>query len=181
MNKVDFFELGYILRPHGTQGDMVVVLDTENPEAYFKIKHIFIEQKQTYLPFGVTALKKQQSQLILSLEDVKTEQRARELKGSALFLPLKDLPKPKDDEYYLHDLVGLLVVDATHGELGLVESVYEAPQYNLLAINHKGHELLVPLTKVFVPELDFERKQIKTSLPEGFLEVYLTEDEEEED
>ncbi|TAF35461.1 MAG: 16S rRNA processing protein RimM [Cytophagales bacterium] len=181
MNKSSCFELGYILKPFGTNGELVAVLDTETPETYLKLKHIFIEQKNTLLPYAVEKAKMHKEQLLLKLEDVNTETVALSLKGAAIFLPLRSLPQLADDEYYLHDLVGMQVEDLNLGFIGQVESIYEAPQYNILAVNHKGHEILIPINNVFVPHIDLATKHIRTNLPEGFIEVYTGGDDTERD
>lgn len=47
----DAFYLGYVKRIHGLQGELEVVLDTDNPQAYKKKESVWIEIHHQLVPF----------------------------------------------------------------------------------------------------------------------------------
>ena len=83
------------------------------------------------------------------------------------------LPDLSEDQYYLHDLPGFLVVDKNKGRLGDISSVVEANQNILLVMIFEGKEVLIPLQDDIVQKVDKVSKEIHTVLPDGLLEIYL--------
>ena len=66
-------------------------------------------------------------------------------------------------------VVGLLFSSCT------VTKVYENQAQNLLAVDHNGFEVLVPLNDQIIKNVDVEKAIIKASLPDGLLDIYLEE------
>jgi 16S rRNA processing protein RimM len=46
------------------------------------------------------------------------------------------------------------------------------PAQDLLAVMHKGVEVMIPINEAIVLEVIHQTKSIRTNLPEGLLEVY---------
>ena len=53
MKKEDCYFLGTITRTHGLQGNVVLKLDTDQPEMYNKLESIFVEVNGLLVPFFV--------------------------------------------------------------------------------------------------------------------------------
>jgi 16S rRNA processing protein RimM len=60
-----------------------------------------------------------------------------------------------------------------YGVLGKVSAVYEANGNDLLAVDHKGREVLVPIRDEFIVDFNKESKTILVNLPDGLLDIYL--------
>lgn len=181
MDKEKCYELGYIEKSHGLSGDVQIFLDVDNPEEYHKMESVFVEINKKLVPFFVSRLQPHRSkQLIVSFEDINDVLESDKLKGSKLWLPLTKLPKLKEDQYYFHEIVDYSVVDRNLGVLGAVLSVYEGTGQDLLAVDYKGDEVLIPITDQIVHKVNKQTKSIDVSLPEGLLDVYITPEENED-
>ena len=167
------FQLGKVLRTHGLAGDLVCLFDTEKPEAYAKLKSIFIESGSFLQPFSVRKITFRPNDVLLAIDGYNTPEQAAKFKGADIYLNLEALPKAPKNEFYLHDLVGCTIIDAHHGELGIIESVIETTGQNLLAFTYQGSEVLVPFVDAFVKEINLSEKKLHSELPEGLLELYL--------
>ncbi|HEY5093948.1 MAG TPA: ribosome maturation factor RimM [Candidatus Eremiobacteraceae bacterium] len=77
---------------------------------------------------------------------------------------LRPLPP---DTYRDADLIGLTVVDARLGELGLVESVRHYPGADMLVVG----SALIPMLNAFDVRIDLAAKRIAVTLPAGFEEL----------
>ena len=86
----------------------------------------------------------------------------------------------KGKGFYFHELPGFRVTDAVLGALGTVSSVYSLPHQDLLGMDYKGSEVLIPLTDAVVTGINRKTAEVYTKLPEGLLEVYLTDSGEQE-
>ncbi|MCH7402491.1 ribosome maturation factor RimM [Belliella kenyensis] len=176
MNKDKCFQLGYISKVHGLHGEVTVVLDVDYPEAYEGLEHVFIEQKSRLVPFFIEYFEVQPSQKVLAkFEEYNSMDDAEKLVGSQLYLPLTALEELGDDQYYFHELVGFVVEDEKLGVIGTVNFIYDLQTQDLLGVDHKGKEVLIPIQDGIIQKVDKAAKKVYSQLPEGFLEIYLEE------
>lgn len=192
MNIDDCFQLGYIVKTHGTKGQVVAFFDVDYPEDYEDLESVFLEQKGRLIPFFIALMEPvQKGRFIIKFEDINTIEQAETLRNTAIYLPLDELPELEEDQFYFHEVIGYQVVDQNHGPLGTVKDFYDMPQQQLMAMDYMGQEMLVPVMDEIVLRADHAAKQLHVKLPEGLLEVYtqpaspdeadnLDEDAEEE-
>ena len=88
-----------------------------------------------------------------------------------LILPLKILPDLGDDEFYLHEIIGFTIIDASTGRLSEIKTVYEANGNRLAGIDYGHKEVLIPLNHDFISKLDKRKKEIHMVLPDGLLDI----------
>lgn len=174
MNKDNCFQLGYIAKVHGLHGEVTVLLDVDNPEKYQDLEHIFLEQTSRLVPLFIEHFDLQFGNKVLAkFEDYNTIDEVSTLVGSALFLPLTVLPELKEDQYYFHELIGYGVLDETLGDIGEIKVIYDLQTQDLLGVDHKGKEVLIPLQDGIIQKVDKAEKKVYCQLPEGLLDIYL--------
>ena len=173
----DCFELGYLLKPHGLRGAIVANFDVDDPAAYHKLKTVYLALPTMPAKLVAHAVQRVQPQagkkVLLTFQGIERIEDAEPLRGSKLYLPLSELPKLDDDQFYFHDVIGFTVVDEMLGELGIVENFYELPQQDVLAMRYQGQEVLIPVVDELVSHADLEERKIFVDLPEGLLDIYL--------
>jgi 16S rRNA processing protein RimM len=178
----DVFELGQIVKTHGLKGQMLFIIDVDEPASYTGTKHLLINMAGRLVPFFVAgwaprrSASGNQEEVILSLEGITGVDAAQQLVGEKAYLSTSELAPLADGRYYFHELVGAQVIDDEHGAIGVVESVLEMPQQLILQITHtSGKEILMPLNDQTLHAFDREAKQVKTAMPPGLMEIYLEE------
>lgn len=165
--------LGYIVKSHGTKGQLMFYLDVDYPEDYEDLESVFVEIKGELVPYFVESFNLQkQSRAIVQLEEVDTMEKAQSLVGSPLHLPLDALEELENDQFYYHEIKGFEVIDESRGRLGVVKEVYSVSTQNLLVLDHNGIEVLIPIVEDIVLKADREKNQVLVNLPDGLLEVY---------
>ena len=174
------FQLGYVIKPHGLKGDVSIFIDADDPQVYKNLESVLIQQDNQLVPFFISKIKVSGQKAIISLEDSNDFESAQLLKGSALFLPLSALPKLTDQQFYFHEIIGFAVKDENLGEIGPVLTVYDAGPQDLLAIEHKSREVLVPINDETVKRVDKNKKQILVNIPDGLLDIYLSDQNSED-
>jgi len=176
VNKQSCFELGYIAKPFGLKGQVTAVFDVDNPTIYKKLESVFVETEGTLIPFFVEELKMDhQGRITLHFEDVSDIDEAGDLKGCKLFLPLDMLPESKGEDIYLHEYLGLQVID-NDKELGKIIDYNEASAQIILVMEYQSKEILFPLIDEVVTKVDKGANKLFVDLPEGLLDVYLSEE-----
>ncbi|PRY85880.1 ribosome maturation factor RimM [Mongoliibacter ruber] len=174
MNKDNCFQLGYVAKVHGLHGEVNVVLDVDYPEDYEDIKHVFVEQKSRLIPLFIEHFVLQHANKVLAkFEDYDTVEKVSELVGSALYLPLSELETLGDDQYYYHELIGFEVLDQNQEQIGEIKVIYDLETQDLLGVEHKGKEVLIPIQDGIVQKVDKAAKKVYCHLPEGLLDIYL--------
>lgn len=173
MNKSDCFEWGRVVRPQGLKGAVVVHVDADDPEKYRGLDAVLVELNGQLVPYLVENIQfSAKAKALLKLEDVNTAEQAAQLVKSFLYLPLQALPLLEKGGFYYHDVVGFDVEDQQEGMLGKVTAFYSKPGQDLLAMEYKGAEVLIPVIDDVVTGADFDRKVVLVRLPEGLLDIY---------
>ena len=171
------FQLGYVIKAHGLKGEVSVLLETDQPQAYQKLESVFVEQQQRLIPFFINHLRIQGDKAVIKLDGIDHVDSAVELKNHKLWLPLEFLPELSGTAFYFHEIIGFNVRDQLSGELGLVTSVYDSASQNLIAVDHHGQEVLIPIADDIILKVNRKEKVIETKLPDGLLDIYTAEDE----
>ncbi len=170
----DCFELGYIVKPHGTKGELQVFLDVDNPEEYLEMESVLVAQGADLVPFFIESLKKAGKNIVFAFEEINTIEEAEELRGAKLYLPLVALPELKSHQFYYHEIIRFTIQDQHLGKLGEVKEVFLKGKQDLIVMDYRGAEVLIPVTDDIITGVDKENRVLKTNLPEGLLDVYLS-------
>ena len=172
MNIDDCYYLGYISKTQGYKGGLIAFLDVDNPNDYQNLDSFLLDLNGTLTPFFVETITLKHKQFAaLKLEDIDDRDAATLISNKDIYLPLDQLPKLGDDEYYLHELKGMMVFDKTEGEIGTVEKVMDHSSNPLIQIIIDQNEVLIPLIDDFIEKVDKQKREIHVDLPEGLIEV----------
>lgn len=174
MQLKDCFYLGKIVKKYSFKGEILVKLDTDEPELFKNLESVFISLRNNLIPFFVESCKLHKSQLLrVKFEDVDTEEDAEALLKSELYLPLAILPKLSGNKFYFHEVTGFTVVDENFGEVGVIDSINATGAQELFVIDGHGVEILIPVNDEFIKKVDRDQKQIIVNTPEGLIDLYL--------
>jgi 16S rRNA processing protein RimM len=174
MKKSDCFYLGKIVKKYSFKGELLIKLDTDEPELYENLDALFIDLRNNLIPFFIESSQLHKSELLrVKFEEVTTEQDADSLLKSEVYLPLKFLPKLKDDKFYFHEIIGFTVEDVNFGMVGIVKSINDTTSQALFEIDRDGIEILIPMNDAFIKKVDKKNKLILVDTPEGLIELYI--------
>lgn len=173
----DCFELGKITKLHGLKGEVLAFFDVDDPEVYAEVKSIFLHIKNQLVPFFVEYIRVTNGgQVILKFEDINSQEQARGLLKTLLYLPSDLLEELEEDEFYYHELIGCRVIDENLGELGIVQTYYPQAMQDILGMEYQGKEVLIPIAEAIIHFIDLEQQIIQVKLPEGLLDLYLSDE-----
>lgn len=174
MKKEECFYLGKIVSKFSFKGELLVKLDTDDPESYTKMESVFVDYNKNLVPFFIEKCSLHKSDLLrIKFEDVDTEEDADDLMKAELYLPLSLLPKLEGDKFYYHEIIGFEVIDAAFGKVGVVKSINDSTAQALFEIDKDGVEILIPMNDEFIESVNRKAKIIYLNTPEGLIELYL--------
>lgn len=168
------YQLGYVIKPHGLQGDVNVYIDADDPKAYKSLESVFIRKGNQLIPFFVSKINISGNKALLSLEESNDIESANSLKGAELYLPLDVLPNLEDNQFYYHEIIGYKVKDDTRGDIGKVISIMSAGPQDIMTIAFESKEVLVPVNNETVYKVDKKNEVVYVNLPDGLLEIYIS-------
>ena len=108
MQKEDCFYLGKIVKKHSFKGEVVIKLDTDEPDLYENLESVFVDLGNNLVPFFIEKSTLSKGTMFrVKFEDVDTEADAEAILRSEVYLPLDLLPKLSGDKFYYHEVIGV--------------------------------------------------------------------------
>lgn len=180
MRKEDCYLLGKITRRHGLAGNVILKLDTDQPELYNKLESIFVEINGLLVPFFIerTAWSKSDA-LNISFKN-STEALVDQSLGKNVYLPLSTLPKLSGKQFYYHEIIGYNILDENDNDCGVIRSVNDQTAQTYFITNLDGKEVVIPIIKDWILEVNRDQRFIKMQLPEGLIDVFLVPSKKDE-
>lgn len=174
MRKEDCFYLGKIVKKFSFKGEVVIKLDTDEPELYKEMESVYVDLGNNLVPFFIekSSLQKE-NQLRVLFEGVASEEEADSILKSDIYLPLSLLPKLEGDKFYYHEIIGYTIEDKNYGSVGVITNVNDKAAQPLFEIDNNGKEIFIPMIDNFIKKVDKQKKIISVETPEGLISLYL--------
>ncbi|MCJ7759237.1 MAG: ribosome maturation factor RimM, partial [Gillisia sp.] len=173
MLKQDCFYLGKIVSQFSFKGELLIKLDTDEPEAYTEMESVFVDINENLVPFFIVKSSLHRSTLLrVRFEDVDSEEEADEIMKCSVYLPLTMLPELEGDKFYFHEIIGYTVEDINYGNIGKVVSINDSTAQALFEIEKGDKQILIPMNDEFIEKLDKKNKIIYLKTPEGLIDLY---------
>ena len=180
MRKEDCYLLGKITRRHGLAGNVILKLDTDQPELYNKLESIFVEINGLLVPFFIAKSSWSKNDALNIAFKNSTEALVDQSLGKNVYLPLASLPKLSGKQFYYHEIIGFDILDENNKDCGVIRSVNDQTAQNYFVTNLDGKEVVIPIIKDWILEVNREERFIKMQLPEGLIDVFLVSSKKDE-
>ncbi len=174
MRKEDCFYLGKIAKKFSFKGEVLIYLDTDEPELYENMESVFVEFNKNLVPFFIDNSNLHKNDFLrVKFEDTDSEEEADKLIGCEIYLPLNMLPKLEGNKFYFHEVIGFEIEDKRLGVFGIIQSINDSTAQPLFEVLNGEVEMLIPMIDRFLVEIDRKNKKVVMDLPEGLIEMYL--------
>ncbi len=168
--------MGYFGRAHGVSGEVKVFPETDDPQRFLALERVFVgptaDQTREYAIEGVRfqALKGR-TVVLMKLASVSAPEEAESLTRSGVFASLSDIPPLAKGEIFIHEMIGMEVVEADGGApVGTVRDVLEGAQLLIVVARDGRPDVLIPDVPEIVVDVDVEARRITVDPPEGLIE-----------
>lgn len=165
------FLVGTIVGTFGNKGDIKITPLIYPPDYLLEIKSIFIEsldnEKQE---FKVLRSKKHKNIYLFSLEGISDMDVAENLRGLSIYIPSIEFKELQKNEYYYHELEGLVAYTDSGNIIGKVDHIMKGGNDILVIKNEEGKEIMIPFVDELVPEVNLKEKTITINVIEGLMD-----------
>ena len=163
-----FLAIGKVMKPFGIQGEVVVQTMTDSPARFKKLKKVFLgADEATAMEMEVEYVRVGERGVRLKLMATRDRTSAERMVGGLLFVAEKQAIRLKKGTHFVHDLLGLQVVDENGDDVGILKDVLKLPGHDVYVIDNHGREVMVPAVKEFLKEINIPARRIKVHLIEG--------------
>lgn len=164
--------VGRIGRAHGVRGEVAVDVRTDAADQRFAPGAELATDPPADQPLTVVATRWHSGRLLVRFDGVDDRSAAEALRGTMLVADSAESPATAEDEWWDHELVGLVAVRPDGARLGEVREVVHAPGQDLLVVHREGGgEALVPFVAAIVTAVDVAGGSLVVDPPEGLLEL----------
>lgn len=169
--------VGRVVKAHGITGELVVDVRTDDPEERFspgnrlRLKPSRGDGRPREVE--VESARPHGARLLVRLTGLADRNGADQLRGHLFVVDTADLPPLDDpDEFYDHELEGLVVRTVDGLDIGTVSEVLHTPAGELLSVRTpEDTEILVPFVSAIVTSVSRAAGFVEIDPPEGLLDV----------
>ena len=175
ISKSDCVEVGYIQKPHGLKGEVILAFEQEYGETFEDLTLILVDIDGGVVPFFIEdeGLRfKNDESAICKLSFIDSLTSAKELVGSKVFVFEHEVIE-SDDKGVASTLIGMIAFDAKFGEIGIISRVDDFSGNLVITVAHPGTEIMIPLSDEVISSIDEEKREIYLKCPNGLIEIYL--------
>jgi len=171
----DCFYVGTIVSKFSFKGEVLIKLDSDDPEMYEGLESVFITIGNNLVPFFIERSSLHKSNLLrIKFEDIDNEHDAEALLKQKIYLPLDALPKLSGNKFYFHEVIGFQVEDINYGKVGEIVNINDTTIQPLFEIeNDQEKKILIPINDEFIEKVDRSNRKIIVNTPEGLIDIYL--------
>lgn len=168
----DRIALGVIRKAHGVRGEASVEPWTDF-DRFTEVRTVTLVSPDESETREVTieAARLHADRALIKFSTIESPEEVADFRGWTIEIPESQARKLDADEYFLHDLVGMTLVDAAGNEQGTVSDAYEGGGGVLLEVTRGGRKFEVPFAAGICTDIDLAAKRITVALPEGIDEV----------
>ena len=136
---------------------------------------LMIPPKLRYVfPFFIKKSSLSRSTMLrVHFDGVNTEEEADFIMKAGIYLPLDLLPKLQGDQFYFHEIIGFTIIDAVHGDVGVLVYINDKAAQPMFEIEKGDVEIFIPMIDDFIKKIDRKNKQVHVETPEGLIDLYL--------
>ncbi|KWX67427.1 ribosome maturation factor RimM [Mycobacterium sp. NAZ190054] len=168
--------VGRVVKAHGVTGELSVEVRTDDPENRFVPGAVLRGRPSrggAERDYVIESVRPHGDRMLVRLAGVADRDTADALRGTLFLVDSADLPPIEDpDEFYDHQLEGMVVATTDGRSVGTVAEVLHTAAGELLAVRDAdGAEVLVPFVSAIVVSVSLADNAIEIDPPEGLLDL----------
>lgn len=141
-----------------TEGFVNITLFTDFPGHLYELGSVYLDFFGVKKEFIIEKVENSGSKFSIKFKNFNSVSDTEILIGKEIFIEEKDLIKLPKDQYYIHDIVGSIVL-RNNVEIGKVIEVLSLPANDVYIIKDEaGNELLVPAVKDYIESFNPGKK-----------------------
>jgi 16S rRNA processing protein RimM len=163
-----YLAIGFLRRPHGVQGEIIMDLHTDFPERIKTGRKVYVGEKHE--AFTIGAVRPHATGLLVKIRGFDTPETAGRFRNQWVYVRSSEVPALPEGKYYKHELIGLTVMTDTNEKLGILNEVLETGANDVyVVVQEDGKEILLPAIADVVLDVNMSDRVVKVHLIDGLI------------
>ncbi|MCX8056271.1 MAG: ribosome maturation factor RimM [Ignavibacteria bacterium] len=163
--------IGKIVGPHGIKGTLKVKPFTDFLERFEKNNIVKIRFENSLFEFLIEESFLHKNFICLKLKGIEDINQALKFRNCDIVISEDELKQLDDNEFYIHDLIGLKVLGESNEEIGVITDVISLASNDIYEIELSNKKkVFYPAVKEYIEEINIEKGIIKIKNYEDFFE-----------
>jgi len=161
--------VGVIRKPHGVRGEASVEPWTNSPERFDDLSNVTLvsPDESSTREARIAGVRIHGDRALLKFDGIDAPEDVDPFRNWTIEIPESEARELEENEYFLHDLIGLTLIDADGNEQGKVVDLYEGGGGILLQVERGARRFDVPFASEICTKIDLATKTMTVALPEG--------------
>jgi len=161
-----YLTVGFLRRPHGVHGEIILDLHTDFPERLKSGRKLFLGEDRK--PMTLVSARPHAKGMLIQFKGVETPEDVGQFRNQWVYVQASDVPPLPEGQLYQHELFGFSVVDESDNLLGELVEILETGANDVYVVRDaNGREILLPAIPSVILDLDPARRLIRVHLLEG--------------
>jgi len=167
----ELLAVGRIVKPFGIRGELAVESLADSPDRFRTLREVYLgPDAETAHPERITRASIEPRGVRISLASVTDRTAAEQVAGNFLFVDARHRVKLPRGRYFVHQVVGLTVLDQEERVVGRIREILKLPAHDVYVVERHGREIMIPAVKQFVLSIKPEAGVVRVRLIEGMVE-----------
>jgi 16S rRNA processing protein RimM len=165
----DRIALGIIRKAHGVRGEASVEAWSDSPERFTEVSAVTLvsPDESSTRDTAIESVRIHAGRALVKFAGIESPEEVQLLQNWTVEVPSSEARKLDEDEYFLHDLVGLTLIDSDGVTRGNVIGIEETGGGVLLVVEGPRGKFDVPFAVDICTKVDLDAKTIAVNLPHG--------------
>ena len=152
--------IGEITKPQGVRGELKARPITCDPERFYDLDEVYLEENGKYVPRGVSVRSVGPDAVFFRMDGVETRDDAEKMRGTLMYIDREHAVELGEDENFVVDLIGCECVDTEGKVHGKLVDVLQPGGNDVYVLKSPAGEILIPALKIVVLEVDINEKRM---------------------
>lgn len=149
--------VGKVIAPHGVRGDVRIVPLTDNPERFYDLKEVELDNGSV---LSIQSVKMHNQYVLLKFRGYDDRTAVEEIRGHMIRIPREQAVPLGEDEYYTCDIIGLEVYLESGEHIGKIVNIIETGSNDVYVAQKGKEQTLIPALKRVVKQIDLEAQKM---------------------
>jgi 16S rRNA processing protein RimM len=161
-----YLVVGFLRRPHGLGGEIIMDLHTDFPERFQSGRKLFIGTERK--PMTLSDARSHAKGMLVKFKGIANSEDAGQLRNQWVYVRSSDMPGLPEGKVYQYELFGFNVIDESGNSLGELVEILETGANDVYVVrNESGKEILLPAIPSVVLAINPDRRLMRVHLLEG--------------
>ncbi len=164
--------VGAIASTHGIRGEVKVFPMTDDVKRFEDCKELLLDTGKEKKTVEIETVRYFKQFVILKFRGYDSINEIEAYKGKELYVTRENAVSLEQDEYFIADLIGLVVYDEEERRLGVLQDVIETGANDVYSVEtDEGNEILLPAIRECILDVDVAEGKMHVHILPGLLDA----------